>query len=215
MKLIAARGLALGLVLSVLVLPAGAGVGAASAAGQQWQWPLEPTPEVVRYFEPPTSPYGPGHRGVDLAGTLGQPVLAIGAGRVTFAGSVAGRGVVVVDHGGLRSTYQPVLPGVTAGTTVAAGQEIGTLELVHSHCLPDVCLHLGVLRGDRYIDPLTILPARPMRLKPLGGLRSDVLPPLIQPERTQGPASRPAHDSPHAVLPKARSQLYARGWACR
>jgi murein DD-endopeptidase MepM/ murein hydrolase activator NlpD len=134
---------------------------------------------VVRYFDPPDSPYGPGHRGVDLAGKLGQQVYAIGAGRVRFAGSVAGRGVVVLDHGRLRSTYQPVLATVRPGASVTAGQRIGILELVHSHCLPDPCLHLGVLRGHRYIDPLTLLGPRPVVLKPLsrGGAGMPALPP--------------------------------------
>ena len=39
-------------------------------------WPLQPEPEVVRPFDPPDSPYGAGHRGVDLLGHVGQPVLA-------------------------------------------------------------------------------------------------------------------------------------------
>src|SRR3954471_12809427 len=31
-------------------------------------WPLQPEPAVVHGFDPPDSPYGPGHRGVDLLG---------------------------------------------------------------------------------------------------------------------------------------------------
>ncbi|MDB4971612.1 MAG: hypothetical protein JWN44_7301, partial [Myxococcales bacterium] len=31
-------------------------------------------------------PYGPGHRGADLAGAVGQPVLAADDGVVVFAG---------------------------------------------------------------------------------------------------------------------------------
>jgi hypothetical protein len=124
----------------------------------------------VRGFEPPTSPYGPGHRGVDLSGVAGQLVLSVAAGSVSFAGSVAGRGVVVVDHGRLSSTYQPVNPYVSAGEQVTAGQPLGWLELVESHCLPAACLHLGATRGDAYLDPLRLLPARPIRLKPLVGL---------------------------------------------
>ncbi|HKR50236.1 MAG TPA: M23 family metallopeptidase, partial [Pseudonocardiaceae bacterium] len=82
-------------------------------------WPLPGRPAVVREFQAPTSPFGPGHRGVDLAAVAGAPVLAAGAGTVVFAGTVAGRGVVSVDHpGGLRTTYEPVLPTVTAGDRV-------------------------------------------------------------------------------------------------
>ncbi|HRD62772.1 MAG TPA: hypothetical protein PL137_17850, partial [Nocardioides sp.] len=55
-------------------------------------WPLQPEPEVIRPFEPPDSPYGPGHRGVDLLGAAGQAVLTALPGTVTYAGSLAGRG---------------------------------------------------------------------------------------------------------------------------
>ena len=163
------RVLLLAMVLAMAACP---GAAAAARTGG-WVWPLDPIPRVVHPFQAPSSPYGPGHRGVDLAGTVGQSVLAIGAGTVSFAGSVAGRGVIAVDHGALTSTYQPVTALVAAGATVRAGQPIGVLQLVHSHCAPDACLHLGVKRGDRYLDPLTLFGPRPVRLKPLTGLGGD------------------------------------------
>ncbi len=132
-----------------------------------WLWPFDPQPAVVATFAPPDHLYGPGHRGIDLAGRTGQAVFAVAAGEVTFAGPVAGRGVVVVDHGGLRSTYQPVTPAVTAGDRVEAGQRIGRLTSAHSHCAPSACLHLGAKRGELYVDPLSLLGNRPVRLKPL------------------------------------------------
>src|SRR5690606_15665957 len=52
-----------------------------------FDWPLTPRPRVVRPFDPPTSPYGPGHRGVDLAAAPGQPVLAAAEGRIVHAGT--------------------------------------------------------------------------------------------------------------------------------
>lgn len=155
-----------------LLVATSLGSVAVGAAPERWTWPLDPVPRVVRGFEPPSSPYGPGHRGVDLAGSVGQQVLAVRSGTVDFAGSVAGRGVVVIDHGRLSSTYQPVNAWVSAGDRVTTGQLVGFLEVVGSHCLPDACLHLGVKRGAVYVDPLSLLPARPVRLKPLGGLDS-------------------------------------------
>lgn len=167
------KGLSRVVAVLAVILAVGATLLAPSAsalAGSAWVWPLQPVPHVIRRFEPPSSPYGPGHRGVDLAGAVGQPVLAVASGTVTFAGSVAGRGVVVVDHGRVSSTYQPVYAFVPVGAPVAAGQPVGFLEVVGSHCLPDACLHLGARRGATYLDPLRLLPARPVRLKPLGGL---------------------------------------------
>jgi murein DD-endopeptidase MepM/ murein hydrolase activator NlpD len=122
---------------------------------------------VVRAFDPPAVPWGKGHRGVDLAGTVGQAVDSALVGRVTFAGSVAGRGVVVVDHGATRTSYQPVAATVHVGETVLAGQQIGTLRLPGSHCFPRACLHWGWLRGDTYLDPLLLVGGGPIVLLPL------------------------------------------------
>lgn len=91
------------------------------------------------------------------------------AGRVTFAGSLAGRGVVVVDHGSVRTTYEPVTARVRRGDPVGRGAMIGTLERLSSHCFPRACLHWGLRRGNTYLDPLTLVGAGPVRLLPLGG----------------------------------------------
>jgi murein DD-endopeptidase MepM/ murein hydrolase activator NlpD len=130
-------------------------------------WPLAGSPPVTRAFEPPLDPFGPGHRGVDLAAAPGAPVLAAGAGVVAFAGMVAGRPLVSVDHpGGLRTTYEPVDPTVAAGQAVARGSPIGTLLVGHAGCPAAACLHWGVRRGEVYLDPLTLLRAVRIRLLP-------------------------------------------------
>jgi murein DD-endopeptidase MepM/ murein hydrolase activator NlpD len=130
-------------------------------------WPLQPRPEVVRAFDPPDTPWGRGHRGVDLAGTVGQAVGSALRGTVAFTGSVAGRGVVVVDHGATRTTYQPVSATVHVGDTVLPGQQIGTLRLAGSHCFPRACLHWGWIRGHTYLDPLLLVGGGPIVLLPL------------------------------------------------
>ncbi len=139
-----------------LVSPAGL-----STAGR-WQWPLEPAPAVVRRFRASPTLWGAGHRGVDLAARVGQPVLAAAAGVVTFAGVVAGRGVVAVTHAsGLRSTYEPVRAEVVVGAQVSAGQPIGVVDGTPGHCSPATCLHWGAVSGSgpaaRYVDPLALL----------------------------------------------------------
>lgn len=142
-------------------------------------WPLDPEPEVAARFDPPASRWGVGHRGVDLSGTVGQPVRAARAGTVTFAGRLAGRGVVVVSHGSTRTTYEPLAATVAVGDPVDAGTVIGRLELLGSHCLPRACLHWGLLEGERYLDPLTLVGGGPVRLLPL--LRPAAEPPWALP----------------------------------
>lgn len=132
-------------------------------------WPF-PEPRVERGFEPPPQPWAAGHRGVDLVGEAGQEVVATGPGVVSFAGSVAGKGVVSVllDDSGdppLRTTYEPVRPEVGAGERVSAGQVVGTLRARPTHCGERPCLHWGLRRGERYLDPLSLLrPERPVLL---------------------------------------------------
>ena len=93
-------------------------------------------------------------------------VRAAQAGTVSFAGRIADRGVVVVDHGGTRTTYEPVAATVAVGDELAAGDAIGRLELLGSHCLPRACLHWGLIRGTTYLDPLTLVGSGPVRLLP-------------------------------------------------
>lgn len=137
----------------------------APAHASPWVPPLPAPLEVTRGFDPPETRYGPGHRGVDLAAPAGTVVRAAGSGRVSFAGVLAGRGVVAVVHGDLRTTYEPVAAGVSVGDRVAAGEPIGLLERGHSPCR--ACLHWGLRRGDSYLDPLSLLRRGPSVLLPL------------------------------------------------
>lgn len=134
-----------------------------------WSWPLAGQPVVLRAFEPPPNRYAAGHRGVDLSATVGEDVLAPTSGTVTFAGAVAGRGVLVIGTSeGLRTTVEPVTTTLAVGAAVARGQPVGTLTGEPGHCTPASCLHWGVLRGDTYLDPLALLGLRPVVLLPLG-----------------------------------------------
>jgi murein DD-endopeptidase MepM/ murein hydrolase activator NlpD len=166
--------------LGCLVLgPAPAGAAAATSSParlvptddvapvREGTWPLRPRPQVVRGFDPPRTRWGAGHRGVDLLGHDHQVVHTSLAGTVSFASPLAGRGVVVVDHGGIRTTYEPVAASVSVGDRLGRGDAIGSLRRAGSHCFPRTCLHWGLLRGDSYLDPLVLVGAGPVRLLPL------------------------------------------------
>lgn len=148
----------------------GAAVSRPGSAARLGGWPLRPEPEVVSGFAPPPVAWAAGHRGVDLLGRPGQQVRAARPGTVAFAGRIAGRGVVVVSHGDTRTTYEPVTASVARGDDVAQGAVLGRLELLGSHCLPLACLHWGLLRGETYLDPLTLVGRGPVRLLPWTGL---------------------------------------------
>lgn len=185
---------ALSLVLMALVIPASALAPAAAAAADfrpaataradpRWSSPLEPVrapPAVAEGFRPPPRPWLPGHRGVDLLAEAGASVHAAGDGVVAFAGLVAGKPVVTVRHGTLRTTYEPVVAEVSAGDPVRKGQPLGRLVLGGSHCQPAACLHWGLLAGRAYLDPLRLLgPRGPSRLLPARVRWVSPVPPLV------------------------------------
>lgn len=143
----------------------------ATAACPLWRPPV--AGQVSRGFALSDTWRGPGHRGVDFAATPGTAVSAVAAGTVAFAGRIAGRGVLVIEHPGhspapLRSTYEPVEAVVQAGELVAQGQRIGSVG-TGGHCDGE-CLHLGARIGSgrpaSYRSPAALLICAPV-LKPM------------------------------------------------
>ncbi|WP_382304167.1 murein hydrolase activator EnvC family protein [Herbiconiux sp. UC225_62] len=120
--------------------------------GPSWRWPVGAPVVVTAEFVAPATKYGAGHRGTDLATAPGTPVLAPRDGVVAFAGAVAGRPVVSIDHpGDYRSSLEPVVATIGVGDVVQRGQVIGTVGS-GGHCAA-MCLHFGVrLHGD-YVNP--------------------------------------------------------------
>jgi murein DD-endopeptidase MepM/ murein hydrolase activator NlpD len=174
--------------LTLVTPPVEAATGPAPA--RAGVWPLLPRPAIASRFDPPASRWGAGHRGVDLAGSAGQSVRTSLGGTVTFAATLAGRGVVVVDHGAVRTTYEPVSASVRVGQQVGRGARIGILQRASSHCFPQACLHWGLLQGETYLDPLSLVGAGPIRLLPLDGAPGPGPAVSTAPAAFSGPASR-------------------------
>ncbi|MDO9591394.1 MAG: peptidoglycan DD-metalloendopeptidase family protein, partial [Microcella sp.] len=117
-------------------------------------------------FAAPLTPYGVGHRGVDLGAMEHEAiVVAVTSGVVHFAGVVVDRPVVTVRQGQVLATVEPVEPLVAAGDLVQAGDVIGVLQPGHCH---QPCVHLGVRVAGEYVSPLLWL----------GGLQRAVLLPI-------------------------------------
>lgn len=163
------RGTLVALAAITVVVVAVDGASAAGAAGT-WEWPVRGP--VVRAFDPPESPYGAGHRGIDIAAPAGSVAIAPEDGRVSFAGPVGGRLFVTIDHGGgLESTLSFVSAlGVRKGDMVSRGQPVARTGGGHAgDAEPN--LHFGVRLDDVYVDPLDYLAAPDLsdmiRLAPL------------------------------------------------
>ena len=143
------------LAISLSLLPA-----APARATGSWTWPV--VGAVVRGFDPPDSPYGSGHRGIDIAAPVGALVRAPAAGVVSFAGRVGGHLFVTIDHGGGLLSTCSFLSSllVHKGDLVAQGQVIALAGAGHlGDTTPSV--HLGVRLNGQYVDPLDYLsPAR-------------------------------------------------------
>lgn len=136
-----------------------------SAPPPNWRLPLAKS-QLIRPFTPPTRRYGRGHRGVDLAATIGTAVRAPSEATITFAGQVNKVPTVTLAHGGgYRSTYQAVTTSLKVGAKVAAGETFGKVSAGgHSTGVP--CLHWGLLWGQNYLDPLSLLPHLQTHLLP-------------------------------------------------
>jgi murein DD-endopeptidase MepM/ murein hydrolase activator NlpD len=169
--------------------PAAAPVAAPAAVAERLSWaPVEPqsprvpalwmpvTGPLVRGFDARAGPYGPGHRGIDIAAPVGELVGAPAAGRVVFAGPVAGVTWVTLEVApGVLVTLGPLLDPVATATRVRSKAPVGRIGPGHAATpAAPATLHLSVRVDGVYVDPLVYLVDRPRpRLVPLpapGGL---------------------------------------------
>ncbi len=118
---------------------------------------------ISSYFGYRTDPFNgrrEWHPGVDIAGELGEPVVAVAAGIVTYAGKHGGYGnLVQINHGnGFVTRYghnSKVL--VKVGETVSKGQEIALMGSTGRSTGPHV--HFEVWRSGRVVNPIKYLSA--------------------------------------------------------
>jgi hypothetical protein len=88
---------------------------------------------VVRGFELPAGAYGPGHRGIDIELPVGERARAPTAGRVVFAGPVAGTTWVSLEVApGVLIALGPLLdPAIATGRQVRSGTPLGRVAPGH------------------------------------------------------------------------------------
>lgn len=120
-----------------------------------------------------TSPFGPRwgtmHRGIDIAGPIGTPIVSVADGQVIEAGPASGFGLWVrVRHDdGTVSIYGHVDTLVAvAGQRVSAGQQIATMGNRGDSTGPH--LHFETVVDGTHVDPELWLIGRGISLGPTG-----------------------------------------------
>ncbi len=125
-------------------------------AGERWEWPVPEPFRLERPYVAPAHEYGPGHRGIDLHPLDERRVRSPAAGVMAFVGTVAGRAVITIDHGGgLVTTLEPVESDLAPGTAVLRGEAVGVLS-TGGHARPGR-VHFGVRLHGEYVNPLLVL----------------------------------------------------------
>lgn len=126
---------------------------AADEARLSWMWPSEG--RVIATFDDGRN------KGLDIAGKLGQPVVAASAGKVMYAGSgIRGYGnLVIVKHSNsLLSAYahnRKIV--VKEGDNVTKGQVIAEMGDSDADL---VKLHFEIRQQGKPVDPTRFLPVR-------------------------------------------------------
>lgn len=118
-----------------------------------WAWPAKG--EIIAKF----STKDPINKGIDIAGTLGESVMAAGDGSVVYAGSgLRGYGNLVIikhDEQYLSAYAHNKRLLVKENQQVKAGQIIAEIG---SSGTDKVKLHFEIRRQGKPVDPLTFLP---------------------------------------------------------
>jgi lipoprotein NlpD len=116
----------------------------------EWGWPAQG--RIIAGFAEPSS------KGLDIAGKLGDPVVATAAGRVIYSGEMRGYGkLTVIKH---NKTYSSVYAHnkdilVKEGQNVIKGQKIAEIGSTDSD-VPK--LHFEIRKLGKPVDPAKFLP---------------------------------------------------------
>ena len=111
---------------------------------------------IIDPFRPPACPWCAGNRGVEFGSEAGAVVRAPAPATVVFAGVVAGTPWITLDTGTERITIGGVDAMVHVGDRVQRGQVLG---------VSTATVHVGVRRGDVYLDPARWLSASGYRAR--------------------------------------------------
>ncbi|WP_294910746.1 murein hydrolase activator NlpD [Tatumella sp. UBA2305] len=135
--------------------PTASSTSASSAPITGWRWPTEG--KIIDNFSASEG----GNKGIDIAGSRGQPVVATAAGRVVYAGNALrgyGNLIIIKHNDDYLSAYahnDTML--VREQQEVSAGQKIATMG---STGTSSVRLHFEIRYKGKSVNPLRYLPQR-------------------------------------------------------
>ncbi len=194
---------------------------APAAAG--WVWPADGA--VLRPFSVGADTYAAGqHRGIDVAGSVGDPVRAPAAGAVSFAGAVpgGGRAVTIQTADGHAVTLLQLGAVVVArGSSVAEGAVVGEIGQSEDGVTAAPHVHLGIrlaAEPDGYIDPEGLLPVRGVPApapEPAPVAAPDPAVAAPAPPAPVQPVAAPVHAEPAASAPAIEPALVAEAQPAR
>ncbi len=185
----------------------------APPAHASWTWPLRG--EVITNYRNGDDPYAAGqHRGIDIAGEVGEPVVAAAGGEVRFAGTVGTSGLTVSVRtaDGFDTSYLHLsATSVRAGERVLAGERLGAVGTTGTRSATEPHLHFGVREAGSehaYRDPLDFLPpplAAPRQAPdPTHAPSPEPVPPAPAPEPAPAPGDRRVPAGGRVPAPAAR-----------
>ena len=123
----------------------------------EYAWPLTVSGRITSNFgyrTAPTAGASSYHRGIDIAVSMGTPVLATKAGKVVTAtySSSAGNYVAIYHGGGIYSYYMHCSSlSVSVGDKVKQGQVIAKSGSTGISTGPH--LHFAIYKGGQYVNP--------------------------------------------------------------
>ena len=130
----------------------------------------DPRPRWSRASTRRPRPWGAGHRGRRPAGRARPAGPRRAARHGVVRRRVAGRGVVIVDHGDTRTTYEPVALARRASGRGRRRRRARPARASRAPTAPrgPACTG-GGCAATTYLDPLGLVGAGPVRLLPLDG----------------------------------------------
>lgn len=128
-------------------------------AESSWQAPLDAPLSLINPYRQPNSDFSAGHRGVDYAVRLGQPIYAPTDAKIHFSGFVVNRWLLSLKtESGDLLEFEPACSALSVGTSVSVGEQIATActagQTYRGHCEQIRCLHFSLRTERGYLSPL-------------------------------------------------------------